>query len=254
MEGRQWSGTPSVTRMSAKTFSAWELHQHQPWQHLAHSAMITDEDTLFLVVFEALFSVFLLRCLLQTVVLVNIFNSSSWFSWGCSCTRRDNGCIVEAFAGVTRTQKQKNKTLTDNNLTQHEPPQVHAWFLTWCAFLHLGSQHVVWTTGTQNITADGDGLWLWNWFNPVSLWCWWSVFELISLATGGKCLLREVCVSFFVLKVYSNYRSRHVVTADSVFSNVWLQFWKTNNLAMWWIQKLSMFLKTLCSFSPLNLY
>lgn len=76
----------------------------------SNSAAITDEDTLFLlVVFEALFSVFLLRCLLQTAVLVNIFNSSAWFSWGCSCTCGDNGCIVEAFAGVTQTQKQKTK-------------------------------------------------------------------------------------------------------------------------------------------------
>lgn len=47
----------------------------------SNSEDITDEDTLFFqsVVFEPLFSVFLLCCLLQTVVLVNIFNSSGWF-------------------------------------------------------------------------------------------------------------------------------------------------------------------------------
>lgn len=77
----------------------------------SNSAAITDEDTLFfeLVVFEALFSMLLLRCLLQTVVLVNIFNSSAWFSRGCSCTHGDNACIVQAFAGVTQMQKQKIK-------------------------------------------------------------------------------------------------------------------------------------------------
>lgn len=77
---------------------------------ISNSTAITDEDTLFfqLVVFEALFPMFL-RCRLQTVVLVNIFNSSACFSWGCSCTRGDNCCIVEAFAGVTQTHKQQIK-------------------------------------------------------------------------------------------------------------------------------------------------
>lgn len=77
-KGRQRSGTPSATPVSAKTLS---LSNSTRLGQASNSEDVTDEDTLFfqLFVFEPLFSVFLLCCLLQTVVLVNIFNSSGWF-------------------------------------------------------------------------------------------------------------------------------------------------------------------------------
>lgn len=64
----------------------------------SNSAAITDEDTLFfqLVVSEVLFSVLLLRCLLQTVVLVNIFNSSTVFSWASA------PALVETMAALLK--------------------------------------------------------------------------------------------------------------------------------------------------------
>lgn len=70
-----------------------------------------------------------------------------------------------------------------------------------------------WITGQdiQSIMADGDGLWLGNWSNPMALFA----FELISLAAGSKRLIREVCVTHLALKKCCDEKSRLRVTTQT---------------------------------------